>query len=84
MGYILPIRHYEQEQYNIRDIASKQKIYKKEEVTKIAKINNTMDHLQLQKEADDLTKQQMHENQLLKERMIAQITGKGTRFHASI
>lgn len=83
MGYILPIRHYEQEQYHIRDIASKQKTYKKEEVAKIAKIDNAVEYRKLQNETE-YNQIQMHENSISKERMIAQITGKGTRFHASI
>lgn len=90
MGYILPIRNYEQEQYSIRDITNKQKVYKKEEVNAISKVHNTMENHQLLSEYVHIptkrvtAKQETHENQTSKDKLVAQLTGKGTHFHASI
>jgi len=88
MGYILPVRNYEQEQYSIRDIHSKEKIYKKEEVHPIAKINLPNDIQNSFRNSlpakKGLERQQMHESLTGKEKLIAKLTGKGIYFHASV
>ena len=42
MGYILPITHYQAEQYAVRDIVSKTKSYKKEATYPVAKLANLL------------------------------------------
>ncbi|AYV65526.1 MULTISPECIES: hypothetical protein [Niallia] len=85
MGYILPITHYQAEQYAVRDIISKTKNYKKEEIYPAAKIVNSSTYLQIKYPSQtSYQKKQRHEEVVPNEKLIAQLTGKGTYFHAQI
>ncbi|MED5098810.1 hypothetical protein P9858_01600 [Niallia circulans] len=85
MGYILPISHYQAEQYAVRDIVSKTRNYKKEEIYPAAKIINFSNNLELKYPFQtSYQKKQRHEEQVANEKLIAELTGKGTYFHAQI
>lgn len=85
MGYILPITHYQAEQYAVRDIVSKTKNYKKEEVHPAAKIAHFPANLEMKYPSQtSYQKKQRHEEQVTNEKLIAELTGKGTYFHAQI
>lgn len=85
MGYILPITHYQAEQYAVRDIVSKTKIYKKEATYPVAKLANLLTNQDVKYPSPSFyEKNKMHEKQVANEKLIAQLTGKGTYFHAQI
>lgn len=85
MGYILPITHFQTEQYAVRDIVSKTKNYKKEAMYPVAKLANLPSN-QDEKDSSPFfyQKNKRHEKQIANEKLIAQLTGKGTYFHAQI
>lgn len=85
MGYILPITHFQADQYAIRDIVSKAKNYKKEEIYPVAKIANFSANLEMKHPSQtSYQEKHMHEEQAANEKLMAQLTGIGTYFHAQI
>jgi len=85
MGYILPITHFQAEQYAVRDIVSKTKIYKKEATYPVAKIANLPANQEEKSSSKPFSpKNNMHELKVANEQLIAQLTGKGTYFHAQV
>lgn len=85
MGYILPINHFQAEQYAVRDIVSKTRIYKKEAAYPVAKIANLPTNQEEESSSKAFNqKNKMHEIKVANEQLIAQLTGKGTYFHAQV
>lgn len=85
MGYILPITHFQAEQYAVRDIVSKAKTYKKEATYPVAKIANLPTNQDTNYPSPLFyQKNKLHEKQVINEKLIAQLTGKGTYFHAQV
>ncbi|WP_400246565.1 hypothetical protein AB3U99_06815 [Niallia sp. JL1B1071] len=85
MGYILPMTHFQVEQYAVRDIVSKTKIYKKEAAYPVAKIANLPTNQDEKSSTKAFyQKNKTHEIKVANEQLIAQLTGKGTYFHAQV
>jgi hypothetical protein len=85
MGYILPITHFQAEQYAVRDIINKTKTYKKEAMYPVAKIANLPTNQDTNYPSQSFyQKSKLHEKQVANEKLLAQLTGKGTYFHAQV